>query len=638
MIACVWALQAGGSGWAADLDLALETTRLVESPERTAAMFGASVSGGDLDGDGYSELIVGGRDQVTVAFGSPAGIRAEDVQVVTQQHDHLGLTSFYGAGLASGDLDGDGAAELLVGAPEAYGGVFMYNGGPAGVSLQSELLLTPLDPGTNAYAFFGYSLEIVGDVNGDGAPETLVGAPYWSADPDQYYVSGAAFLYYGDGNRADRCSEVRIEAPTPMDTTDRDQNPRMFGYRVTGAGDLNGDGFADLAVSCPRCYPAECHTCGTVNVWLGGTEPTFGADVAFILTGNLPPPEGVEWDYFGWGTEAAGDVNGDDFDDLVIGSTNGAFIAWGGAEGPGTAPERVSEGNGFLVAGAGDLDEDGYDDLVSSWSDLWIASDTPASASVLFGSRNGVDAGSIRVQPENVIGGDGFGEDLASVGDVNGDGRPEFAAGAMFEGADYGAAYVFSPACTWYADSDADGHGDPNVSVASCHEQIGYVSRADDCDDTDASVQGSVWYPDLDGDGHGAKTEGVLACDAPTGSVATRFDCDDADATRFPGTADDTVDGIDQDCDGHDGAWVFDTGDCPSGTGMAPGDTSDDDALDTAANPTSNGEQPTGDDPAANDCGCATSSSPWPAAAVTAGLLWLRRRSGPPQYPPPMNK
>jgi hypothetical protein len=126
----------------------------------------------------------------------------------------------------------------------------------------------------------------------------------------------------------------------------------------------------------------------------------------------------------------------------------------------------------------------------------------------------------------------------------------------------------------WYLDSDADGYGDPDLSVRACMQPSGYIAEGDDCDDTDAAVNpaateicdavdndcdgdtdeddatdATTWYADSDADGYGDASSSSVACTAPSGFIADDTDCDDGDATIFPG-ADEYCDSVDSDCDG----------------------------------------------------------------------------------------
>ena len=127
---------------------------------------------------------------------------------------------------------------------------------------------------------------------------------------------------------------------------------------------------------------------------------------------------------------------------------------------------------------------------------------------------------------------------------------------------------------TWYADTDADGYGDPAVTFSACDQPTGFVADLTDCDDGDAAqypgadeycnsddddcdgtvdeddaVDTLTWYADADSDGYGDVDSVVQACTQPTGYVADDNDCDDSEASTYPG-ADEYCDGHDDDCDG----------------------------------------------------------------------------------------
>jgi hypothetical protein len=134
-----------------------------------------------------------------------------------------------------------------------------------------------------------------------------------------------------------------------------------------------------------------------------------------------------------------------------------------------------------------------------------------------------------------------------------------------------------SDAATWYADVDADGHGDPDRTLTRCDAPTGYVASDDDCDDLDATTfpgagehcdaadndcDGRVdeqaydalsWWPDADGDGYGDGTaQSHRACEVPSGASSYALDCDDADPTVHFRAGDVLGDGVDTDCDGMD--------------------------------------------------------------------------------------
>ncbi len=90
---------------------------------------------------------------------------------------------------------------------------------------------------------------------------------------------------------------------------------------------------------------------------------------------------------------------------------------------------------------------------------------------------------------------------------------------------------------TWYADKDEDGFGDPADTITACDLPEGYVDNSDDCDDTDALLNPeTIWYADSDGDGFGNSEDALAACDQPEGYVSNSDDCDDTDAGVLEGT------------------------------------------------------------------------------------------------------
>ncbi len=487
------------------------TPAWVAEGNQTSALLGISVNtAGDVNGDGYADAIVGaqGYDNVEVdegrAFvylGSASGLSSTPVW--TAEPDQA--QAYYGGCVATaGDVNGDGFSDLLVGA-YAYdsgevneGRAHLYRGSPSGPAA---------NPGWSAESdqtegLLGHSVSTAGDINGDGYADVIVGAPYYD---NGQIDEGRAFLFTGSAAGL---------SPTPSWTAESDQAGAAFGRSVAGAGDLNGDGYDDVVVgamlysngetgegrvfayhgsvsglSATQNWTAESNQ---VQAWFGGSVAGAGdvdgdgyADVVVGATrySNDQPREGRVFLYRGsatglfttpsWTAESdqtdssygasvasAGDVNRDGFADVVVGAstyTNGqtfegrAYLYLGSASGLGTTPSWTAESNngsayfGRSVASAGDVNGDGYSDVIVGAYGFSNDQSGEGRAYIYRGSSTGLAAAAAWTSEGNQIA-SGFGIAAAGAGDVNGDGYADVIVGAhQYDNgqADEGRAHVY---------------------------------------------------------------------------------------------------------------------------------------------------------------------------------------------------
>jgi hypothetical protein len=365
---------------------------------------------------------------------------------------------------------------------------------------------------------------------------------------------------------------------------------------------------------------------GRIHVYPGGASGTDSAASTTIT--------GARGDYLGLTMDCAGDVDDDGFEDLVTGGQwaddNGEVrIYTGSSSGLTTTPAVTVSSSvynmdlGYSVAGVGDIDGDGFDDVLASASShvfLFRGYDFDQDMDG-YATRADCDDTDPAIHPGATEVCDGIDNDCD--GDVD-----EL-------GAEGGSPF--------YADDDGDGFGDPAEPATLCEATSGYVADATDCDDDDAAVhpeatehcdgvdddcdgaideEGAVgessWYSDEDGDGWGAG-EAQSACDQPDGTVASDQDCDDDDAAVHPEATEIWYDDIDQDCDGND--------DDQDGDGYGVDDDCDD--LDAALQEDCTGPEDTGAGPDTKRPGCSsvpkTHSGRWLGLALLAVLG--RRRS-----------
>ncbi len=322
-----------------------------------------------------------------------------------------------GQSVGFADFDGDGIEDKIVGAPYAAttsgtGVVLVYAGSASGYSSTNTDLLAGGDN-------FGYSFINLGDVDGDGKADFAISAIHGSDEAGGTSLSGTVTIYKGGGN-----GQIikTIGGDGPMD---------KFGYALA-AGDVNGDLKPDLIVSAPfNTNDPALYQSGAVYVYFAPDFTTRVALNAFATNKAL-----------GLGV-AAGYVNNDNIADLLISASGKVLVYYGGAtfapviNSPDITLTSAAAGFGKAIAVIGDLDADGTGEIVVGAPNAVINNlrDT-GSVFIVKGSATGTV--SLDAVPQAAllvrINGAGlfnrFGASIAAMGDVDEDGKPDFAVGA----------------------------------------------------------------------------------------------------------------------------------------------------------------------------------------------------------------
>ena len=398
----------------------------IANGNQDGANLGISVgAAGDVNGDGFADVIMGAylydngqsnEGRALVYLGSPSGPQAAPAWTAESNEP---LSSFGFSVSTAGDVNGDGYADVIVGATrhdnpqEDEGGAWLYLGSAAGLAtIAAWAAESNLE-----YSRFGGSVGTAGDVNGDGYADVIVGARFFGEAQSE---KGKAYVYHGSPAGLSTVPNWSVEGT---------QNNQQFASSVRTAGDVNGDGYDDVVVG----------SSGTNSAFVFHGSAT-GLSTSAAWTTQI----GQAIAQFGSSVGTAGDVNGDGYDDVIVGALlfdNGqtdegaAFLYHGSPSGLAATAAWTTEGDqagalfGNSVGAAGDVNGDGYADVIVGAPLYDNVESAEGRAFVYLGSAAGLATGSAWTAESDQAAAN-LGRSVAGAGDVNNDGYADVIVGA----------------------------------------------------------------------------------------------------------------------------------------------------------------------------------------------------------------
>ena len=410
---------------------------------------------GDVNGDGSADLLVGADGGYGAAYLfhgpiAPGELVADAADAtLTGIEDGLMNGQFALGVRGAGDLNGDGYADLLATDKDydGEGALFVYYGPLTGAAAAEERFDVQLR--SNGVPYAGLEAAAVGDVDGDGIPDLLVGSHLEPANGED---SGVAWLLHGPLPPEGRLAESASAWLVGASGYDR------AGDEVAAAGDINGDGLADLLIGAPTSSSGATEA-GAAYLAMAPFDGEVDLnDVHAKFVGR------IEKDDAGAAIAGVGDVDGDGRDDFMVGAAGmddvhpnagGGYLVLDDDDKSRYLDDLIAftgaaqgDGAGESLSGAGDIDGDGFADLlIGAPRESTLGEDTGATYLIYGGP--GLESRSLADADARLMGeaqADDAGAAVAGLGDVSGDGYPDFAVGAYHEASVMtygGAVYVF---------------------------------------------------------------------------------------------------------------------------------------------------------------------------------------------------
>lgn len=438
----------------------------------TNANFGYSVnSSGDVNGDGYSEIVIGCPNYINPFTldntGTAFVFYGSNNLSIPPLFDQLQFTvstavvSRFGSSVShAGDVNGDGFSDIVIGAPNSFfsrGAFFIYHGSSTGINTVQNSWLAgsqythPTDFQTATDGSLGSSVSTAGDVNDDGYSDVIIGCDSYSHNE---IGEGCIYLFMGGS------AGINLGAGSFYQDESNNTNPSSsiiakMGYSVGNAGDLNGDGYSDFYAGVRNFYSSSNGLIGQVRIYYGNNNAGTPNFTSTIISGSSSRKT------IGQAVTTGGDINGDGFSDLVVSAfrPSGAFLTadlevYMGSSGginvstptqiitarrlnplvPGS-PEVAYFGS--CIAYAGDLNNDSYSDLIVGTARQTSSANPPNDGGIFLylGSELGYNTNNVMTissRQSGSVNSSELNSWARSAGDMNGDGHSDIILGLPY--------------------------------------------------------------------------------------------------------------------------------------------------------------------------------------------------------------
>lgn len=440
------------------VDVVSTTASWTQDPtDQATTGFGTSVaSAGDVNGDGYEDVIVGAyqwdsasytnEGRAYVYHGSSSGLSTTPDWTVDPADQ---VNAYFGFSVAAaGDVNNDGYGDVVVGAYGLdanvvdEGRIWLYLGSATGLSTTAA---GTWDPVNQLSSHFGYAVAGAGDVNRDGYDDVVVGA--YKYDSATFSDEGLAYVFHG--------AATGLASTAAWSAEPANNAGALFGSSVASAGDVNGDGYADVIIGAPRWDDGTFTDEGRAYVYHGSSS---GLSTSAAWTVD---PADQTSAYFG-SAVSGGDINGDGYSDVAatapvwdsggVSNEGRAYAYHGSSSGLSTTAawtldptDQADASFGSSIAIVQDYNANGYRDCVVG-ANLWDGGATgEGRVYCISGSSSGLGTTVEQSLDPTDLADGAFGTSVAGA-DVNGDGNSDLLTGAPgWDGAatDEGRAYAF---------------------------------------------------------------------------------------------------------------------------------------------------------------------------------------------------